>query len=360
MALFGKKSEEEELANELVGGFLVSGKLLDLAGINGLKNKVDDNNEATAISEDLKNILKAKVKNGELTLDEIELYFYFMFKQAMYINQNLFFREGYCSNCNKDMEDDKYHIFSCPRCGQDFFDAYIIDYDELDQVEIKFPDDKKSPYRDLGDDLSNYIQKQKPNSNYEKVKKAIPKCLDVLGVSEEEYYLVEVVTKINAEKFSTIKLAIMAVYDDKFSFIPIADYYNDVGYKFYEDGEKDVFFETRVKFDEIVDINFPSEKYCRITMENNNVVLVQYLKTKTSLDKLANKLISFREAPQQEETVSVSGDVEETVEAAAEDTELPDGVNPMEKIKEAKELLDMGAISQEEFEEIKTKYMKFI
>ena len=33
-------------------------------------------------------------------------------------------------------------------------------------------------------------------------------------------------------------------------------------------------------------------------------------------------------------------------------------VSPLEKIKEAKELLDIGAITQEEFEEIKDKYLK--
>jgi len=32
-------------------------------------------------------------------------------------------------------------------------------------------------------------------------------------------------------------------------------------------------------------------------------------------------------------------------------------VSPMAKIKEAKELLDMGVITQEEFDEIKAKYL---
>lgn len=34
--------------------------------------------------------------------------------------------------------------------------------------------------------------------------------------------------------------------------------------------------------------------------------------------------------------------------------------DPIEKIKKAKELLDMGAISEEEFESIKNKYLKQI
>ncbi|MBE6504469.1 MAG: SHOCT domain-containing protein [Methanobrevibacter millerae] len=35
-----------------------------------------------------------------------------------------------------------------------------------------------------------------------------------------------------------------------------------------------------------------------------------------------------------------------------------DNDNPMKKIKEAKELLDMGAITEEEFDKIKAKYLK--
>lgn len=346
MGLFGKKSEEEELVNDLVGGFL-GGKLYGLSRANGLQEKVDDDNEAIAISEDLKNILEKKVKNDNLPLDEIELYFYFIFKQAMYIKQNLFFREGYCTRCKKDMADDKYHIFSCPRCGKDFFDSYIIDYDELDKIEIKFPDDNNSPYRDLGDNLSNYIQKQKPDSNYEKVKKCLPKCLDNLGVSEDEYYLVEIVSKINSDEASPLKLAIMAIYDDKFSFVPIAEYYSNTGYVFYEEHGIDVFTPTDVNFSEIENITFPSDKYSRIDMNNNNLVLVQYLKTKTSLQDLVNKFDEYLENPQP--AVEESNDIGETSD-----------INPMEKLKEAKELLDMGAISQEEFDELKAKYMKLI
>lgn len=347
MGLFGKKSEEEELIKDLVGGFLTSGKFFKFADANGLKKKVDDDNEATAICNDLENILKKKFKNGELPSDEIELYFYYIFKQAMYINENLFFREGYCPHCKNDMKDDKYHIFSCPLCGKDFFDSYIIDYDELDKIKINFLDDADSPYRDLGDSLSNYIQKHKPNSNYEKVKKCIPKCLDSLGVSEDEYYLVETLSKINSDNFGPLKLSIMAIYNDKFSFVPIAEFYNDTGYVFYNDHGIDVYSETDVNFNEIAKISFPSPKYSRIDMENGDIVLVQYLKTRTSLEDLVNKFDEYLENPQQA--------VEES-----NDTEVEADINPMQKLKEAKELLDMGAISQEEFDELKAKYMELI
>ena len=358
MALFGKKSEEEELVNKLIGGFFC-GDLFKLAEVNGLKKKVDDNNEATAIAQDIENILKKKVKNNQLPFDEIELYFYFIFKQAMYINENLFFREGYCSNCNRDMEDDKYHIFSCRTCGKDFFDAYIIDYDELDELKINLPNDDKSPYRDLGDELSNYIQKQKPNSNYEKIKKVLPECLEKLGVSESECHIVEIVSKINSDNFGQLQLAIMTVYNDKLSYIPIADFYKDKGYVFYEDKGKEVLFETNINFNQIVDINFPSDKYCKVDMTNNNIVMIQYLKTKTSLDDFVNKLTSFLENSQ--DAIDESTEVNEINDLdTSEEFKLPDDVNPMEKIKEAKELFDIGAITQEEFDEIKAKYMKFI
>jgi hypothetical protein len=34
--------------------------------------------------------------------------------------------------------------------------------------------------------------------------------------------------------------------------------------------------------------------------------------------------------------------------------------DPLERIKDAKELLDSGAITQEEFDELKNKYLKMI
>ena len=82
--------------------------------------------------------------------------------------------------------------------------------------------------------------------------------------------------------------------------------------------------------------------------------MIQYLRTKTSLDALVDKFSSFRESPRQQ---IQANDVEKS---SSEDDEfvLPPGVNPMEKIKEAKELLDIGAINQEEFDEIKEKYLK--
>ena len=76
-----------------------------------------------------------------------------------------------------------------------------------------------------------------------------------------------------------------------------------------------------------------------------------------------------------DETEETVKDSEETLEIGSEDVsvetespevlkpepqETPEKVDPVEKIKKAKELLDIGAITQEEFDEIKRKYLEMI
>ncbi|SCG85739.1 zinc-ribbon domain-containing protein [Methanobacterium congolense] len=73
-----------------------------------------------------------------------------------------------------------------------------------------------------------------------------------------------------------------------------------------------------------------------------------------------------------EETLEVSGEVSEELSVETPSSEalkpgkpekLPTEqveVDPVEKIKKAKELLDIGAITQEEFDEIKRKYLEMI
>jgi len=53
-------------------------------------------------------------------------------------------------------------------------------------------------------------------------------------------------------------------------------------------------------------------------------------------------------------------DEEETLKTPASDSNTASEVDPVEKIKKAKELLDIGAITSEEFEEIKKKYLAMI
>ena len=76
-----------------------------------------------------------------------------------------------------------------------------------------------------------------------------------------------------------------------------------------------------------------------------------------------------------DETEETVKDSEETLEIGSEDVSLetespevlkpepqeaPEKVDPVEKIKKAKELLDIGAITQEEFDDIKRKYLEMI
>jgi len=63
----------------------------------------------------------------------------------------------------------------------------------------------------------------------------------------------------------------------------------------------------------------------------------------------------------EENSVATEVEDEEVAEEPAEASEpVSTDVDPMEKIKKAKELLDIGAISEEEFEEIKKKYLALI
>ncbi|MDI3550066.1 MAG: hypothetical protein PWQ15_1168 [Methanobacterium sp.] len=72
----------------------------------------------------------------------------------------------------------------------------------------------------------------------------------------------------------------------------------------------------------------------------------QYQKEEPSTDEITPELASTEEAP-----------LKETLRAD-ETEETPE--DPIEKIKKAKELLDIGAITQEEYDRIKNKYLELI
>lgn len=67
----------------------------------------------------------------------------------------------------------------------------------------------------------------------------------------------------------------------------------------------------------------------------------------------------FDEKKVEADNASVKIETSEKVTETAVEKEESD-IDPVEKIKKAKELLDIGAISSEEFEEIKNKYLKQI
>jgi len=54
----------------------------------------------------------------------------------------------------------------------------------------------------------------------------------------------------------------------------------------------------------------------------------------------------------QEQPIEIASEPQENAEEPAQETD------PLDKIKKAKELLDMGAITQEEFERVKKKYLE--
>lgn len=60
------------------------------------------------------------------------------------------------------------------------------------------------------------------------------------------------------------------------------------------------------------------------------------------------------------EEVSVETESSEVLKPETKETTKHVEVDPVEKIKKAKELLDIGAITQEEFDEIKRKYLEMI
>jgi ribosomal protein L40E len=78
----------------------------------------------------------------------------------------------------------------------------------------------------------------------------------------------------------------------------------------------------------------------------------------SSPDKMVLEEEAAAEAPMEEPDLPRDKIPEGVAEDAALTGEIQ--VDPVDKIKKAKELLDIGAISQEEFEEIKKKYLSLI
>lgn len=98
------------------------------------------------------------------------------------------------------------------------------------------------------------------------------------------------------------------------------------------------------------------------------------IKAENPIDNFTNKIDSFvKEKGLDEKFTEVKGTVGDELskiakQGAKETSSLSEKIkdyrqgskSPIEKIKEAKELLDMGAITEEEFEQIKQKNLKKI
>lgn len=351
MGLFSGKSKEEELVEELVGGFFTSKDLFNLISANDLKKEFNEKKDS-AIANDIQEILKKEVKNGELSFEEIELEFYFLIKQAIYIKNESaveFHNIMKCPYCEKMFNDYNYCLISCPHCKKGLFDSYIIDYDELDKIKIKLPDEE-SPYRDMGDELSRYIQKKKPKSNKYKIDQLIPKYAEKLGVSEENCFFVQ---RLMEEKSGMYDLLAMSVFDDKIGFIDFGDEDFNRGKVIINNNAKDISY---ISFD---DISYINKEDIDVNDDINQLIIKEqpvFLISDIKFSKILH--VKFEEYKDKvaEELHQIGNPNKESDKSQS--TELPEDVNPMERIKEAKELLDIGAISQEEFDEIKDKYLK--
>jgi len=152
MGLFSK-SDGEKIIKNLVGGFILKSYYMNLIEINGLQVKIEGKNK-DCIAFEIQRILNQKVKNGELDDDEIELHFYFLIKQAMYINNYLEFNMSLeCKKCGTKIEGNQGALLLCPKCNSSHFDEYMIDYDKLNEIKISLPNDNESPYKDMDNEL---------------------------------------------------------------------------------------------------------------------------------------------------------------------------------------------------------------
>ena len=91
-------------------------------------------------------------------------------------------------------------------------------------------------------------------------------------------------------------------------------------------------------------ITIDNEGHCKLTKESEEIVEQKYEK----LDK--------------EELIKETKDSEEIVQEELSDGEEKENtnINYLSKIKEAKELLDGGDITQQEYDELKWKYLDLI
>ena len=80
--------------------------------------------------------------------------------------------------------------------------------------------------------------------------------------------------------------------------------------------------------------------------------------SKGRLPKHLQDELDFEAKIEKQKELEMQNQIEMQNTPEAPPSENVEEVSPLEKIKEAKELLDIGAITQEEFEEIKDKYLK--
>ncbi len=106
-------------------------------------------------------------------------------------------------------------------------------------------------------------------------------------------------------------------------------------------------------FDETEDENRSSHILSEDTIESEKIVTTK--KNSTPEIKVPNNILELKYEGENEES-----DKKDEIEEVGKPENKTENVDPVEKIKKAKELLDIGAITSEEFENIKKKYLELI
>ena len=106
-------------------------------------------------------------------------------------------------------------------------------------------------------------------------------------------------------------------------------------------------------FDETDDENRSSHISSEDTIESEKPVTTK--KNSTPEIKVPNSILELKNEGENEES-----DKKDEIEEVGKPENKTENIDPVEKIKKAKELLDIGAITSEEFENIKKKYLELI
>lgn len=144
MGIFSKTPFEKKI-NEYIGGFLWKGYYKDLLKLNGLYKPYFGKSDM-CIGNDVQHILKKRFELEGWDVTKFEFEFYLLLKELIYINNNEGFTNKVCSECNNSLSN--MHIVYCPNCSHDFLEEYNINYSDLHQIKIVFPN-TANPYKNL-------------------------------------------------------------------------------------------------------------------------------------------------------------------------------------------------------------------
>ena len=153
MGLFSSTPEEKEIY-KYAGGFLLRSFFTELLKLNGLYDIVYGQS-SEYVGRLIQKCLEVKTKRNRIIVSQIEPEFYLLIKKAIYIHNHhrgLFVES--CPKCNK-----KLYYSVCDSCGFNIIDDYDINLTVLKSIEIKLPDNPRSPYsKDINYKVSRFIE----------------------------------------------------------------------------------------------------------------------------------------------------------------------------------------------------------